>query len=125
MKLDGEEHLGTLIAANGLANVLSDLGRFEEARSLLRKTLPLTRRALGESNETMLRMRCNYAKAIYLDTGATLTDLREAVTSLEDVARIARRVLGGAHPLAVDIEQPLRGARAALRAREAPPPGSA
>ena len=30
--------------------------------------------------------------------GATLDDLREAVTTLEDTERIARRVLGGAHP---------------------------
>jgi len=43
----------------------------------------------------------------------------EAVTTLEDAGRIARRVFGGAHPLTVDIEGELRDARAALRAREA------
>ena len=66
-------------------------------------------------------MRWNYATALYMDDGATVDDLREAVTTLEDTARIARRVLGGAHPLVVDIERDLRGSRAALRAREAPP----
>ena len=55
------------------------------------------------------------------DPGATLDDLREAVTTLEETARIARRVLGGAHPTAVGIEHRLREARAALRARETPP----
>ena len=40
------------------------------------------------------------------------------MTTLEDTARIARRVFGGAHPLAVQIERELRRARAALRARE-------
>ena len=56
----------------------------------------------------------------YAGPGATLDDLREAVTTLEDAERIARRVLGGAHPTAASIERNLRAARAALRAREAP-----
>ena len=59
--------------------------------------------------------------------GATLDDVREAVTTLEDTRRIARRVLGGAHPTTMGIHQNLRNARAALRARETPssPSGSA
>ena len=60
--------------------------------------------------------------AIYRDAGATLDDLREAVTTLEKSERTARRVHGGAHPLTVDIEDELRDARAALRVRETPPP---
>ena len=55
---------------------------------------------------------------LYKDDGATLGDLREAVTTLDDAALIARRVLGGAHPLTVGIERSLQKARAALRARE-------
>ena len=62
----------------------------------------------------------NYGRALYKDDGATLDDLREAVTSLEDTERIARRVLGGAHPNTVGIEQSLQEARTALRARERP-----
>ena len=60
-------------------------------------------------------MRWNYAKALYEDPGATLEDLREAVTTLEEIERTARRVLGGTHPLTMDIEDVLRGMRAALR----------
>ena len=67
-------------------------------------------------------MRWNYAKALYLDDGATLDDLHEAVTTLEDTERTARRALGGAHPLTNNIEGDLREARAALRARETPSP---
>ena len=37
---------------------------------------------------------------------------------LEDTARIARRVLGGAHPTVANIEKALRNSRRALRARE-------
>ena len=65
-----------------------------------------------------------YAVALYDDPAATLNDLREAVTTFEDTARIARRVLGGAHPLTLANEEGLRETRAALRARETPP-GSA
>ena len=63
-------------------------------------------------------MRLGYAVAFYRDEGATLDDLREAVTTLEDVSPTARRVLGGAHPLTGRIEIRLREARAALAARD-------
>ena len=69
-------------------------------------------------------MRSIYAQVLYRDDGATLDDLRESVTTFEDTERIARRVLGDAHPMSKDIEWDLRNARAALAARETPPPGS-
>jgi hypothetical protein len=59
-----------------------------------------------------------YAAALCRRGSATLDDLSEAVTTLEDAERIARRVLGGAHPTKEGIEAALREARAALRARE-------
>ena len=65
-------------------------------------------------------MRKVYARTLYVDSGATLDDLREAVTTFEEIERTARRVLGGTHPLAMNIEASLRAARAALRARETP-----
>ena len=65
-------------------------------------------------------MRHKHAEALCQDNGATLDDLREAVTLLEDLEPTARRVLGGAHPLTKGIENELRAARAALRARETP-----
>ena len=92
--------------------------RAMEAKTLMRKTLPVARRVLSESNELTLKMRWNYAMALYRDDGATLDDFREAVNTFEDLARIARRVLGGSHPLTTEIEQTLQKVRAALRARE-------
>ena len=62
---------------------------------------------------------------VYKDTGATLDDLREAVVTFEDLERIARRVLGGAHPITTGIEEDLRNSRAALRACETLLRGSA
>ena len=58
-----------------------------------------------------------YASAVDGDV-ATLDEIREAVTGLEEVERIARRVLGGAHPTTDGIQDALQDARAALRARE-------
>ena len=49
-----------------------------------------------------------------MNPGATLDDLREAVTTLEDAARTARRVMGGAHSTTTEIESELSLARAAL-----------
>ena len=79
----------------------------------------MARRVLGEDNELTLKMRKTYADAVYSDPGATLDDLREAMTTLEETARTARRVLGGAHPMTGAVESNLRNARAVLRAREA------
>ena len=84
----------------------------------MRKTLPVARRVFGENHEDMLRLRWSYAGALCQDPAATLADLREAVTTLEEAGRIGRRVLGGAHPTTGMIEASLRKARAALSARD-------
>ena len=99
---------------------LERLKRFREAKKLLRKKIPMARRTLGDSHPDTLRMRWLYAMVLYDDADASLDDLRESVTTLEDMERTARRVFGGAHPAVVDIERALQNARAALRAREAP-----
>ena len=75
---------------------------------------PVARRVLGESDSLTLKMRWGYAQSLYNDNAATLDDLREAVTTLEDVERTARRVLGGAHPLTESMEGGLRDARVVL-----------
>ena len=82
---------------------------------------------ISRKSPRLLRIRrWNYAVALRKAEGATLDDLREAVTTLEDAGRIARRVFGGAHPMTKDNEaillnaRVLLNARAALRARETP-----
>ena len=85
-----------------------------------RRCRPCSSRATGA------RTTVSGTRALYRDPGATRDDLREAVTTLAEAERIARRVLGGVHPLTWAIEGDLRNARAALGARETPPPpGSA
>ena len=121
LKLDGEEHEITCIAANNYADTLVNLERFEEAKSLLRKIVPVTRRVLGEGHRVTLIMRKVYAKALYMDTGATLDDVRKGAETLEEAERTARRVLGSTHPTTAHIERSLHSARAALAARETQP----
>ena len=122
LKLFGEEDRDTLLTANNYASSLVALERCEEAKALMHRTVPVARRVLGENDENLLKIRWTYAKALYINDAATLDDLREAVNTLEDTDRIARRVLGAAHPTTAAIEDELQDARAALRARETPSP---
>ena len=124
-KVLGEEHEVTLTSGSNYASSLNGLQRFEEAKPLLRKLMPVARRVLGESNDITLRMRSIYATALRRDPNATLDDLREAVTTYEETTRTARRVLGGTHPLTSAMEGELQKSQVALRARETPPPRSA
>ncbi|CAH0373241.1 unnamed protein product [Pelagomonas calceolata] len=121
LKLHGEERRETLIAANNYATSLGNLERWQEVNTLMRDAISVARRVLGENDEMTLRMRSFYARTLQDDdVAATLEDLREAVTTLEDTARTARRVLGGAHPTSALIERELRNLREKLRANETP-----
>ena len=120
MKLYGRDHSCTVTEVSNLANVLNCLHRSEEAKSLLREAIPIARRVLGENDIVKFRMQWNYARALYLDTSATLHDLREAVTRFVEIERTARRVFGEAHPFLGGVGYCLQEARAALRARETP-----
>jgi len=121
LRLNGEENENTLISAHNYANSLIYLKRFKEAKSLYRKSMPVARRVLGEGHRLMLTMRWSYAEALYEDDAVTLDDVSEAVATLEDAGRTARRVLGSSHPLTEGIEQELEHARSVLRAREETP----
>ena len=119
LKLMGEENSNTILAATNYAVALAFYQKgFKQAKSVLRKTLPVARRVLGESHELTLRTRWIYADVLYENPAAMLDDVREAVTTLEELERTARRVMGGAHPLARDIESTLQNAREALAARD-------
>ena len=84
----------------------------------------MAQRILGDDDEITLGMRMDYAYALYMgdgpvEAGSTVgtreADLREAVETLEDVERIARRVLGGAHPRSRNIAEHLQEARLRLK----------
>ena len=118
MKIKGRESHETLASAYNYANGLARLKRIGEAKALMLETIPVARRVLGEVHDLMFRMKGIYGQMLFVDTGATLDDLREAVKFIEETMRTAKRVLGGTHPHVVEIEPALRNARAVLRARE-------
>ena len=98
-------------------SVLSDAqGLFKSSKPLIRERKIALQ---GEHNffGSAIRMKLVYASAVDGDV-ATLDVIRDSVTRLEEIERVARRVLGGAHPTTEAIEDALKDARAALRARE-------
>ena len=61
----------TRCASAGIAYALTSLVRFDEAKALLRRMVPVARRVLGENHNLTLKLRWIYAKALYEDTGAS------------------------------------------------------
>ena len=120
LKLTGKQSRDTLEAALNFADSLVDFERFAEIKSLLQEVIPMARCVFGENNIKTLKMRWLYAFALFKDDSATLTDLREAVTTLETIANSWNRVLGPAHPDTLNVQVAVANAREALRARETP-----
>ena len=118
MKRFGEENRNTIRAASNYAASLVMLKRSKEAKALFRKMIPIARRVLGEGNDIVLGMRTNYGRALCQCRDATLDDIREAVATLEETERTARRVLGGAHPIVERTGECLRSARTILDASD-------
>ena len=117
LELFGEEHEDTLREASNYAATLKDLRRFEEAKEVLRKMIPVARRVLGASHINTLRVRWIYAQTLYKDDAVTLDDLREAVSTLEEIEPTAQRVLGPTNPTTAGIEESLQDARVVENAR--------
>ena len=124
LKLSGEENVETIRETICYAMGLISSKRFKDAKALMCNTLPVARRVIGNTHEYTLRIETTYAQSLYKDPAATLDDLHEAVTTLEETTRTARRVLGSAHPVTEGIEGGLRNSRAGLRARETPQEGA-
>ena len=110
VRIHGEESEYTLQEAFNFAATLFDLKRHREVKALMRKMIPVARRVFGEGRDLTLRMQLINARALYADA-ATLDNVREAVTTLEDTERTTRRVMGGAHPLVAEIGVALQEAR--------------
>jgi len=87
----------TLVAASNVADSLINMQRFEEAKRVLRKVIPVAQRVLGTQNELTLSLREDLSRAT-LDGESSAKEKRQALRMLEDVAGVRRRVLGPAHP---------------------------
>ena len=104
----GKFNVHTIRAALNLCVSLTNLERFEEARTLAQKTIPAVRCALGQDHDLTLCIRRNSAETISKDPKSTLADLRQAETTLRDVCRRTRRGVGTSHPETVICETMMR-----------------
>ena len=68
LRLLGKENRETLREGNNYAASLAEQKRYGEVKSLMRKTLPVARRVLGENDETTLKARLVYAIALCKDS---------------------------------------------------------
>ena len=76
---------------------LLQLKRFEEAKELLRKNIPVAQRVLGNDHDVTLSIREDLCRAT-LSGQSSAEEKREALQMLEDTVAVMRRVLGPAHP---------------------------
>ena len=91
----------TFQAALNLTNRLigDDPDRHAQAKDILRQAISTAPSVIGAEHEVTLSLRCNYAVAVQFD------NLAFATNTFKDVLRIARRVLGNAHPKTSEFER--------------------
>ena len=89
---------GSDIPLCNLTEYLVAAREFEEAQSLAREELPAIIDRHGPDGSLTLEVRTWYALALFRADGASEDDVSEAETTLDDVWRRSRRVLGEAHP---------------------------
>ena len=104
--LFGEEHPPTLTAANNYAISLLELERFEEAKRILHRLVPVAQRVLGTENDHTLSMREDLSRAT-LEGESSAKEKREALRMLKDTVAVMRRVLGPAHPDTLRVQREL------------------
>ena len=85
---------GTLTTALNISMILCDTERYSEAAAFSSKGVGESTRLLGFDHDITLRLRSNYAMAIYMDPNSSLQDLTSAVETMEKVLRVRRRVFG-------------------------------
>jgi hypothetical protein len=128
----GPEDERTLVDATGLCALLIKAEDFVGCKQFMRENSLLEKfgRTFGPDHVDHLCFRRIQARALYLDDGAPLDDLRQAVEILEDVSLISSRLVGPGHPATLRSEKFLGQAREKLaRANDdappSPPPPSA
>ena len=106
------------LGALNLAGSLQTTGRYEEAKSLLRKVLPEALRTLGPDHDTTLAMRRALVRNIDADPESSLVELQQAEADLRDVSRRTRRVFGTSHPESENCEALMGRLKATIAARD-------
>ena len=102
--------------AVSLSKSLLDTRHYEEAKSFLGEQLPKARRALGPEARDVLKLRCNYAAALFCFERASRDDVAESVTILEELESTTRRIYGPEHPFTNSVRSTLKISRLKLAA---------
>jgi len=111
----GKNDEATLLTAGNLAStLLDDLEQFDEAKAFLEDRIPEAIRALGKNNGYTFRLQRMYAQCLFLNDGASRSDLTEAISKLEDLDRRQTRIYGAAHPQTCATRRCLEAARKQL-----------
>merc|ERR1712032_241731 len=106
VKLKGKEHVDAIRECGNYALNLLELRRFGEAKKLLRKTMPVAQRVLGNDHDVTLSIREDLCHAT-LNGGSSAEEKREALQMLEDTVAVIRRVMGPAHPDTLHAQEKL------------------
>ncbi|MET7398845.1 FxSxx-COOH system tetratricopeptide repeat protein [Dactylosporangium sp. NPDC005572] len=102
VRIAGNDHRNTVIAANNLAAAYRKAGDLRRAIALLEPTLVDSRRLHGDDHPTTLLVASNLA-ATYEDKG----DLNRTIDLLEQIVTDTRRVLGDDHPDTLSVQNNL------------------
>ena len=73
--------------------------------------MALAKRILGSDHDLTLDFQWGYARAFFLDKGASSEQLAEAVAILEKTLKTAQRVLGREHPSTCNYRRELAFAK--------------
>jgi predicted TIM-barrel fold metal-dependent hydrolase len=80
----------------------------------LRDAIPNLRRDLGNDHLLTMKARGMFAETLIMSKNVSVSDVRLAVTILEDTAKRSRRVFGASHEEAQTHQSKLESAKAAL-----------
>ena len=114
----GIDDASTIQAGLNLSVSLTDLKRYEEARSIQRKIIPVALRILGAENDTTLLLLRTNVRSVYSDPKATLADLRQTERSMRDVLQRTRQIYGASHPDTQTCERFMHNVKQILAKRD-------
>ena len=102
------------VAVENLSVDLIKAGKFREAQSILSKVIPIARQKLGAENDVTLQLRSVRAQTLFQPDDATRNEVNEAITTLEELVPVVRRVFGKTHPKVRLFQGTLDAAKAKL-----------
>jgi len=111
----GSSGVSMLALQSNIANTYQAIGRSKEALQMRRDVYLGCLKLKGDESIDTVRAACNYAAGL-----SECNRFEETKALLRTTMPVARRVLGGTHPMSLAIGVSLRLSQAKLGARETP-----